>query len=111
MSGADDRKPERDSDRVDERFEALSNASRRRILLELLDRESLRIDAELLGDGDDAPPGRRATLYHVHLPKLDATEFVEWDRDEGVLRRGAGFDALIPLLRFVRDDRDDRSGQ
>ncbi|MDS0294231.1 DUF7344 domain-containing protein [Halogeometricum luteum] len=109
MSGADDRRPERDSDRVDERFEALSNASRRRILLELLDREPLRIDADLLGD--DAPPGLRAELYHVHLPKLRAAGFIEWDREEGLVRRGGRFDALVPLLRFVRDDRDDRSGQ
>jgi hypothetical protein len=110
MSGADDRRPERDSDRVDERFEALADASRRRILLELLDRESLRIDAERLGD-DDVPSDLRAGLYHVHLPKLHAAGFIEWDRDEGILRRGAQFDAVVPLLRFVREDRDDRSEQ
>ncbi|MDS0299702.1 hypothetical protein NDI76_13215 [Halogeometricum sp. S1BR25-6] len=109
MSGADDEKPERDSERVDERFEALSNASRRRILLELLDRESLGIDADLIDDDD--PAGRPTELYHVHLPKLHAAAFVEWDREAGVLRRGARFDDLVPVLRFIREDADDRSGQ
>lgn len=47
-------------------------------------------------------------LYHVHLPRLAADGFIEWNRDTRVVTRGARFDELRPLLELL-DDREDEA--
>lgn len=77
-------------------FELLARRPRRRLLYWFHRRNDRavpfdalvrRLDAATDADfgGDDAA-GIRVALHHVHLPKLDAAEVVDYDPDEGVVR-------------------------
>lgn len=60
-----------------------------------------------IGGGDnDADRRRHRTrigLYHLHLPKLDDAGIADWDRDLGVVRAGARFDAATAILSTWAD--------
>lgn len=49
----------------------------------------------------------RTALYHVHLPKLTETGYIEWDADIHTIRRGPNFDENAPLLQLVADHEDE----
>lgn len=83
----------------DDVFAALSHAERRRLLVELLYEDRVR-----LGEWSGGGSGRdsaRLRLVHVHLPKLVAFGFVEWDRDAAVVAAGPRFDRLVPILELL----------
>jgi len=88
---------------LDELFEVLSDASRRRILTALADanpRDEAELSpAELVGDErhEDVP----VMLYHVHLPKLDDAGFVEWTPGSKTITRGPRFEEIAPLLESL----------
>lgn len=88
----------------DERFASLAHPLRQRILLALLDHEPALNVPEDLGDGRDDLGALQDVLYHVHLPILAATGYVEWDRRGGVITRGSRFDEVEPLLCFIHRD-------
>lgn len=93
---------------IDTTLEALSDASRREILLSL----SAPDDVSVSQDDLVGPAGRADAieLVHVHLPKLEEEELLEWDREAGTLRRGPRFEEARPLLETIRDHgRPDRS--
>lgn len=48
--------------------------------------------------------------HHVHLPELVEFEFIEWDRDSGVVRQGPRFNELKPVLALV-DERSEAAVQ
>jgi hypothetical protein len=45
-------------------------------------------------------------MRHVHLPKLDAAEYVDWDRETDDVRPGPRFDEIRPLLEVLLENRD-----
>lgn len=45
-------------------------------------------------------------LHHVLLPLLADERFVEFDRDEDEVRRGARFDEIRRFLERIDDDHD-----
>jgi hypothetical protein len=56
---------------------------------------------------DDATPTEiRTTLYHVHLPKLAEADYIEWNADSHMIRRGPNFDEIAPLLRLMAEHED-----
>ncbi|WP_135822480.1 DUF7344 domain-containing protein [Halostella litorea] len=71
-------------DRIGELFDALAEPARRRIL-ERVDAadDALRVEtlAGQLADGTEELPAVRASLAHVHLPKLNEYGIVEYDSD------------------------------
>ncbi|WP_226011596.1 DUF7344 domain-containing protein [Halomicrobium salinisoli] len=90
----------------DEAFEALADQHRRDVLVALLSEDRVRprsvcVDA----DGNGTSEARRAMLHHCHLPMLSDSEFVDWDRDAGVVERGAAYSELRPLLGFIETKR------
>lgn len=91
---------------LDSRFEAVSSAERRRVLLALA--ETSPMDVADLGT-----PGRdhSVPLHHVHLPKLADSGIVELSDDGRRVSRGAAFDDIEPLLEFLDDDRSVLSGR
>ena len=110
---------------TDKIFDALSDVHRRRMLISLLDHNPQTISQlsstpdsvfemntgiadEYLArsleiDGIDKTAVR---LYHNDLPKLDACGFVEWDRNENEVRKGAQFDEIRPVLMLLEENRE-----
>ena len=84
-----------DEPSVDELFDVLSQTRRRTVLSILTERQSA-MDVSALADEvaareTDAAPATlsestvheiKVTLHHVHLPKLDDVELVDYDRDD-----------------------------
>ena len=90
----------RNSGVSDDVFGCLSAAYRRAILRILRDRQGAvteeRLASELAAVEATGESGHlRVSLYHTHLPKLDAAELIEWDRDAGIVR---------PVDRPILDD-------
>jgi hypothetical protein len=93
---------------LDERLRMLSNASRRRLLRELLERDEVH-ETELpavLGEEDVDLKVVVVQMYHHHLPMLVEKNLVEWAAKDGVVRRGPAFDSVRPLLEWLGSRAD-----
>ena len=88
------------SPRLDSMLDALSNDTRRSILLALLHESPGTIldVSERSTDTDEA-----IQLYHTHLPKLQGDGYLEWDRDSNTVSRGPQFHHIEPFLRFLEE--------
>jgi len=83
----------------DARLDALAAEYRRHLLLRLWEDNPRTID-EIRPR--DAPRQTFATeMHHVHLPRLAAENFVDWDRDTGEITKGSAFEELVPLLELL----------
>lgn len=88
----------RDEPSVDDQFDVLAVA-RRRTALSILGERRSPMDGEALAQAvascergvapEDVPDATvervHVRLHHVHLPKLDDAEIVEYDREDGVV--------------------------
>ncbi|RDI71921.1 DUF7344 domain-containing protein [Halopelagius longus] len=106
----------------EEMFDALADGNRRRLLVFLLDHESRDVP-KLSGITAEMAEMNRALLreylsgprrvdggdkellrtHHVHLPKLDGFDFIEWDREAHVVTKGPRFDDMRPLIEPLED--------
>jgi len=41
------------------------------------------------------------SLYQAHLPKLDDTGVIDWDTEEGTVRRGHSIPGLVAIIYAV----------
>lgn len=85
----------------DQVMRALSDGSRRRILIALRDEEPLQ---PFSGDRDEGD--RAIQLHHVHLPLLEENDLVAWDQDTGTVKRGDEFEIVEPILTALEARRD-----
>lgn len=92
-------------------FELCSDRHRRIVLAILAgEQRSLTLDdlaKTIVKHTDETPlrevPGEtiaevKTALHHVHLPKIEAAELVEFDADRGVVEPTARFDGVAPHL-------------
>ncbi|MWG35707.1 DUF7344 domain-containing protein [Halomarina oriensis] len=84
---------------TDEALALLTDVHRRRVLVSLLDDDIVDPETTLLGD--DCPA---VELHHVHLPKLDEADVVDWDRDGGFVHRGDRYESIRPLLELLAEN-------
>lgn len=93
---------------TDDLLDALANAERRRLLLELLERDRGADGALAVDDfADDTGTWQsRIDLEHRHLPKLERLGLVRWDRVDTVVTRGPEFAEVEPLLILLREHSD-----
>jgi hypothetical protein len=88
---------------------ALDDVTRRRLLVELLERpasgEAVRVPEDV-HRGDREVEALRFDLYHVHLPLLESAGYVRWDRETHEVERGDSFDQVRPVLQVLHDSRD-----
>ena len=97
---------------LDVAFDVLSDSRRRDILEAVADHNPRDVDEFTSGgvasaDENGADPERvRTELHHVHLPKLAAQGYVEWDPNAETIRRGPNFDDIAPLLRLLGEYRE-----
>ncbi|WP_449289510.1 DUF7344 domain-containing protein [Natronococcus jeotgali] len=93
--------------------ETLSNTTRCQVLETLNDRNR-PVQVAALTEPDNAEEQLRVqkiALVHNHLPKLHDLDFVEWDRKQGIIKKGSQFDEIQPYLDNVSwDDPGGHSG-
>lgn len=46
-------------------------------------------------------------LYHSHLPKLADAGYIEWDRENDVIRRGPRFSQIAPLVSLMQNHAEE----
>lgn len=92
----------------------------RRYALDYLDGQEAPVDFDRLAtrvaawhiDGDpeavdDATlTEMRTALYHMHLPKLAEADYIAWNADTHMIRRGPNFDEFAPLLQLMAEHED-----
>lgn len=108
-----DTKGRETSGSLSELFEMLSHRYRRRVLVAVAEHDPRDDDiseesvADGQTEGDETLEDVVLQFHHVHLPKLEAAGFIEWDRDSGTITRGPRFEEIEPLLGLIRDRRDE----
>lgn len=93
---------------IDAVAEALSSVRRRRLLTALLEHSPQ--EAIVATVSDDAEPDTEAVqieMYHNHLPRLDDSGFIEWDRERNRVRKGPTFDTIEKVLERLAEDGDE----
>ncbi len=106
---------------LDTVFDLLRSERRRHVLYYLNERDGevpvedvveALTDEEVDGDPSEGEFERvEVSLRHVHLPKATEAEFIEYDREEGVLRVSGTppeYDAIVTIAEVV--DETDRIG-
>lgn len=91
-------------------FDALKHPYRRRILTLVFEhnpRDDDELSVDRLATGDDDFELLVTELYHVHLPKLAETGYIDWDKHSPTIRRGSKFDDVAPLLRVMIEHQDE----
>lgn len=94
---------------LDRTFEVLRHAYRRRVLVSVREHNPVERGTfvEEIATEDDDTRTLETSLHHVHLPKLARAGYIEWDPDEGMVRRGPAFDEVAPVLELL-DEYDER---
>lgn len=97
----------------------LTNQQRRQILRRVADTpdgttvdqltQHLRGSDSLQPDGNGSVEHRGIELHHVHLPKLQEANVIEYDTDQGTVHRGREFQDVLSLLEVIEDHREDIS--
>ncbi|WP_233563503.1 hypothetical protein [Haloarcula sp. Atlit-7R] len=100
-------------------LELLTNQQRRQILRRVADTpdgttvdqltQHLRGADSLQPDGNGSVEHRGIELHHIHLPKLQEANVVEYDTDQGTVHRGREFQDVLSLLEVIEDHREDTS--
>lgn len=89
------------SPRIDNMMDALGSRPRRFILLTLLESTT---DQEIdVIDRTKDTIDVHVQLHHIHLPKLAAAGYIEWDRETNEVSRGPNFSEIEPLLKLLKD--------
>jgi hypothetical protein len=95
---------------IDDAFEAMGAAPRRRLLVTLLETERVGDRPVAVGDGRSR---ERALLqhHHIHLPKLEALDLIRWDRQRGEVTRGPAFAEVRPLVELLDGRAEELPGE
>lgn len=87
----------------------LADCHRRNLLFALRDvapHESIHahLDDETRGRDDHE---YRVRMYHIHLPKLEDYDLINWRRENNTVQRGPEFEEIAPLLDSFESHRDE----
>jgi hypothetical protein len=91
-------------------FDALRDASRRRLLVCLLEHnpqdDSVKVPEDVHTDETDLS-ALQTEFVHRHLPKLEAMGYIRWDPDRHEVVKGPAFDEVRPLLELIENHADE----
>ena len=87
---------------MDRILEILAKRERRAILFRLKQEES-----NILLQRPESLEGAEVELHHVHLPKLEAADYVEWNRNTGEVSKGDRYGEVEPLFTLFGDHADE----
>lgn len=91
----------------DTMMSTLSRIERRQILVNLLEGEPQQVGREVAAGETTDSGGDSIQLLHVHLPKLEADGFIDWDRKTGEISKGPHFEQIAPVLEAFQRRRED----
>ncbi len=95
------------TDPLDEAFDMLCHAHRRRMLLALYTAEAqAALPVEELLPAEASRGTFLTELHHCHCPKLANAGYIEWDRSNHAIRKGAQFGTIEPLIALLFEHRD-----
>lgn len=95
---------------MDELFRALANAQRRRLLVALLDHNPQRDTVDVPEDVEESKvmvETRQAEFFHTHLPSLEDSGFIRWNRESHEVVKGPRFDEIRPVLELIEAHADE----
>lgn len=95
---------------VNELFDLLANAQRRRLLIHMLEHNPEDDTKPYIGDMDVDDADVEEILMqmtHIHLPKLEADGFINWDQEEHVVTKGPNFEEVRPLVELLNNHEDE----
>ena len=102
------------SSSIDRHLNILKNGYRRRLLVALLEHNPQLDDDPQMSPfdtvSDETMEALRVQIHHTHLPKLEATELIERDRETNAVRKGPRFDEIRPLLVLLCDHSGELPG-
>lgn len=93
---------------LDTAFKALNDPIRRGILEAVRSRNPRSVESFVPAHEDGHTV--ELQLQHTHLPYLDDTGLIDWNREEGTVVRGPAFDDIEPLLRVLATHQDELPG-
>ncbi|MXR41403.1 hypothetical protein GRX01_08640 [Halobaculum sp. WSA2] len=93
------------SDAIDSMMNALTDRSRRDVLMTLLG-DTTETGIDVL-ERQLADENARVGLYHRHLPKLADSQYITWDDDAGTISRGPRFSEVQPLVQLLNEYETD----
>lgn len=91
---------------VDRILDILRKRHRRLILL-LVREETVETQADLMVRSEAKSKEEDLALIHTHLPKLDDTGYIEWDRETGEISKGPRFEEIELLLELIENHSDE----
>lgn len=94
---------------ADDVLDALGAAPRRKLLVALLETNSRTVSPSRVADAEPEADvvDRLVKMNHVHLPKLEAYGFIDWDPETHGVSRGRNFDEVRLLLELLADHEDE----
>ena len=95
---------------LDHLLTTLGNVHRRRILTRLAEDEPITLDEVVRPADPDEASTLGLVLFHIHLPRLDDLDLIEWDADADLIRRGPRFAEVEPLVELLQSNREDLPG-
>lgn len=88
---------------------ALSNPYRRQLLIALTEHNPQGDDdldpLGLLEDSGEADV-LELELTHMHLPKLEEMEYINWNRETGQISKGPNWEQIEPLVELLHNHRE-----
>ena len=95
---------------LDTFLKILADTDCRQLLVALLDHDPLdddyfQIPADVTRS-DEQESHLSLQMTHIHLPKLDNADIIEWNRDDYTVRKGPRFDDIRPLVQMIRKQAD-----
>lgn len=91
----------------DEQLELIADGTRRRFLIALLADAPGDTPIEITDRVGDTETTEMIEMQHVHLPKLEDSGFIHWDRENHLVLQGPQFDEIKPLLTLLHDHAND----
>ena len=88
----------------------LAERPRRRLLVSLLEDNPQADSVSVPGDvvvTEDEERALQTEFVHVHLPRLAAAGFIEWDEEAHEVTKGPAFEDIRPVLELLHAHRDE----
>ncbi|MGM0718187.1 MAG: DUF7344 domain-containing protein [Halobacteriota archaeon] len=87
--------------RLNDVYQAFTRSERRQLLAALANaKQGITLEPSEMTEG------RWIELYHVHLPKLEDAELIEWNTENNVIAKGPRFEGVQPLFTVMYDNVD-----